>query len=40
MSPVMGFFVVKEAVLEAAREYNYHMTELWISTEYPETIEW
>lgn len=32
--------VVKEAVLEAAREYNCHMTELRTSTEYPETIEW
>lgn len=32
---------VKEAVLEAARKYNCHMTELRMSTtEYPEIIEW
>jgi hypothetical protein len=31
---------VKEAVLEAAREYNCHMTELRTTTEYPETIKW
>jgi hypothetical protein len=31
---------VKEAVLEAARKYDCHMTELRIPTEYPEIIEW
>ncbi len=31
---------VKEAVLEAARKYDCHMTEIRTSTEYPEIIEW
>jgi len=31
---------VKDAVLEAAREYNCHMTELKTSAEYPENIKW
>jgi hypothetical protein len=31
---------VKEAMLDAARKYNCHMTELRTSTEYPEIIEW
>lgn len=31
---------VKEAVLAAARKYNCNMTELRLTTEYPEIIEW
>lgn len=31
---------VKEAVLEAAKEYNCDMTEIRIPTEYPEIIAW
>ncbi|WP_413375774.1 DUF6904 family protein [Alkalihalobacillus sp. 1P02AB] len=31
---------VKSAVLEAAREYNCHMTDIRAATEYPEIIEW
>ncbi|GAA0300489.1 hypothetical protein GGQ92_001486 [Gracilibacillus halotolerans] len=31
---------VKEAVLEAARDYNCDMTEIIYDLEYPETIEW
>lgn len=31
---------VKGAVLETARKYNCSMTEIEISTEYPEIIEW
>ena len=31
---------VKGSVLDAARKYNCHMTELRTATEYPEIIEW
>lgn len=31
---------IKEAVLEAVRKYNCHMTELTTSVEYPEIIDW
>ncbi|WP_280637170.1 hypothetical protein [Alkalihalobacillus sp. BA299] len=32
--------VLEEAVLDAARKYNCHITELKSFAEYPEVIEW